>query len=94
MAYVLRAKGNMFTLDLDHQIDPTSESSMQRVFTDDVKGIVVNVRQRHWVTFRVHDDRIWFLDSQGAPMHVTYEEYVDFLRNNGPAFVVRTNQDI
>ena len=62
---------------------------MQRVFTDDVKGIVVNVRQRHWVTFGVHDDRIWFLDSLGAPMHVTYEEYVDFLRNNGPAFVVR-----
>ena len=90
MAYVLRWKQNIYTLDVDNPIHVDDERDPGRLFGEEVKGVVVNKQQSHWIAFRFENGKIWLLDSTDTPQVYTYPEYVAFRKNYRQAFVVRT----
>ena len=70
LAYALRWKIAQETLgayaqlqfDVDDPLQPTAASAC-RIYHPDVLGVVVNVDQMHWVTFKLEQQQIWLLDS-------------------------------
>ncbi len=88
MAQALRVKNNLYMLDLDNPLRP-NQDSMMRIFAEDVRGIVVNLDQRHWVAFRILDGNIWFLNSQGAPELKSFEQLCNYITEFRHAFLLR-----
>ena len=88
MAQALRVKGNLFMLVLDNPLRPTDDNVME-IYSADVKGVVVNVEQTHWVAFRLMDNGIWLLDSQLSPKWTTFEGMLTYISTYHNAFVVR-----
>ena len=41
-----------------------------------VRGVVVNMKNVHWMAYRRVDGQIWELDSRYPPRPVTYDEYL------------------
>ena len=87
MANALRVKHNMFRLDLDNPIQQTA-ASMNRLFEDNVQGVVVNLANLHWVAIRAIDGEVWLLDSQRRPVQFTRAQYHAFLRRHRNKFAV------
>ena len=90
MTFAFRQKNNLFVLDVDNPVQPEGNDPM-RIYDDDVSGIVINMNQNHWMSFRVENGQIWHLDSMHHPRRVAYEDYVKTLRQYRHAFVVRQN---
>lgn len=88
MATSLRVLQNIYMLDLNRPITAQDDSA-QRIYANDVHGVVVNVQQIHWVTFKYHDGEIWFLDSLQTPTRKTFEQFRNYIAQNPNAFVVR-----
>ena len=77
----------MFKLNLDEPIQDNADS-LQRIYSDTVLGIVVNVDNAHWVAFRRIDDQIWFLDSEKEPVKQTFAQYKAFVRKHRNKFAI------
>ena len=88
MAAALRVKQNIYKMDLDKPLQP-EEDNLQRIYDDDVVGIVVNKSQLHWVAFKVVEQHIWLLDSQLAPRSTTFQAFLEYVRFYRNAFLIR-----
>ena len=60
-----------------------------RIFEDSVMGVVVNKSQEHWYAFKMLEQQIWHLDSQETPRDVTFQEFLEYVRKDRNAFLVR-----
>ena len=89
MAYALRAKQNIYMLDLDNPIRVHSSDDPMRIYSPDVRGVIVNMNQCHWMAFRFLNDTIWHLDSPYSPRVSTYGGYTAFLKKYRNAFGLR-----
>ena len=89
MAYALRAKQNIYMLDLDNPIRVHNADDPMRLYSPDVRGVIVNMNQTHWMAFRFLGDSIWHLDSRYSPRVTTYDAYTRFLKEYRNAFVLR-----
>ena len=75
LAYAFRLRGHLFSLNLDNQLLADTDRPL-RIYAADVRGVVVNMNNAHWMSYRFVDDRIWALDSRYAPRPVSYDEYL------------------
>ena len=87
MAQALRVKNNIFRLNVDDPVQP-SEEHVQRIFADNVLGMVVNLEQVHWVAARIVHNRIWLLDSCKVPVLRTLTAMVEYVREHRHAFLL------
>ena len=88
LAFLFQWHHNIYSLDLDNPILPGTES-LNRIFEQDVCGIIVNKNQHHWVTFKLLHETIWLLDSQGEPEPYTFTQYSAYLAFYNRAYAVR-----
>ena len=89
MAYALRSKQNIFTLNLSRPLLPSTDLPLL-VYAPNVRGVVVNMANNHWA-FRARENNLWLLDSRFPPRVVPYTEYADFLKAyEGRAYAVET----
>ena len=89
MATALRVKDNLYQFNVDAPL-LGNDDDMMRIFTDYVRGVVVNLQQQHWVAVRVVAGDIWLLDSLTAPRLLTFDDLVRFVRTYRHAFLVET----
>ena len=87
MAQALRVKNNIYRLNVDDPVQP-SEEHVQRIFANNVLGMVVNLEQVHWVAVRVVHNRIWLLDSCQVPVLHTLHAMAEYVREHRHAFLV------
>ena len=90
MAQALRVKLNIYKLDLDNPLQPKKKDLM-RIFEDDVMGVVVNKSQEHWYAIKLLGQQIWRLDSTERPKTMTFQAFLDCIREHRNAFLVRCN---
>ena len=70
LAFVLRWKiadetlgsAAKLMLDLDNPIKATSDSA-SRIFGPNALGVIVNLANVHWVSFKLYHGQLWLLDS-------------------------------
>ena len=75
MAQALRVKQNLFKLGLDSSLKQTEEDNLQRIYGDDVVGVMINQLGAHWVAARVDDGGFWLLDSQPRPHLNSFQHF-------------------
>ena len=63
MAHALRVKQNFFKLNVDDPIQD-NDDSLHRIISPNVLGVVVNIKNNHWIAYRLVNDEIWLLDSE------------------------------
>ena len=90
MAYALRAKQNIYILDVDDPIRVNDPNDPLRIYAAEVRGIIVNIEESHWIAFRYLENQIWHLDSCHSPKTITYEDFVILIQEYEYAFVLRT----
>ena len=89
LAQALRVKNNLYRLNLDDPLQAT-EISLMRAHADNALGVVVNIANTHWVAIRVIEGVVWLLDSQSRPQHITFDEFLLFVRRHRNAFLLET----
>ena len=89
LAFLFQWRHNIYFLDVNRPILPGTES-LNRIYDQDVCGILVNKNQHHWVTFKLVDETIWFLDSQGEPEPYSFAQYSGYLAFYGPSYAIRS----
>ena len=83
-------KHSFFRLNLDKPLLHNANCPL-RIYAEDVRGVVVNMANIHWVAFRVRSGHIWHVDSCSEPRIVTYSEYLNFLaKYESRAYAVET----
>ena len=80
---------NGMILDVDNPIH-WNELSAARIRDAHTLGVVVNINQMHWVSFRYDSLAIWLLDSQHAgPEEYSFADFQTFLKEHPNAFCLR-----
>ena len=90
MAQALRVNQNIYKLDLDNPLQPKKKDLM-RIFEDDVIGVVVNKSQEHWYAIKMLGQQIWLVDSTQRPETMTFQAFLECIREHRNAFLVRCN---
>ena len=88
MTYALQQKQNIFEMNVNRPILPGDATDAQRIYGENVMGVIVNQNQFHWVALRVLDHQIWLLDSLHDPVRLTFQQYLGFLEKYRNAFLV------
>ena len=73
-------------------IQPTRRDA-QRIYNENVLGVVVNLNQTHWVAFKYVDNTIWLLNSETAPTPYTFPQYLAYIKRYRHAFALENPND-